>query len=44
MSNNQIVDQAIELEHKGEEKLDQLAAQDGQSFSSSLLQMVSPLM
>jgi hypothetical protein len=44
MSNNQIVDQAIELEHKGEEKLDKLAAQDGQSISSAVLQMVPPLM
>ena len=43
MSNNQIVDQAIELEHKGEEKLDKLAAQDGQSISFSILQMVPPL-
>jgi hypothetical protein len=30
MSNNQIVDQAIELEHRGEEKLDELAAKDGE--------------
>jgi len=29
MSSNQIVDQAIELEQRGEEKLDELADKDG---------------
>jgi hypothetical protein len=29
MSSNEIVDKAIELEHQGEAKLDELASKDG---------------